>query len=191
LSGRTVRTWLALLSPVALAACASYVPPSPLPPEPVARDLPASYDRARAAASGVASAGAFAAEAVQPPQGTLTLGFRIGDAAPFVDCGDMVDRWTGRTTPALLGLGFDAASLAGTANISVKPAGANQASVAVSGQYALDVYRIDPVGMRVRITEFRFGSLSSDTRRVGLLVLTCRSSERIERALVDDIAARL
>ena len=55
----------------------------------------------------------------------------------------------------------------------------------------LGVYRVDPIGVRVQIAEFRFDSASTDTRRVGLGLVTCRASHALERALLDQVAARV
>jgi hypothetical protein len=189
MNARRARKIAPILPVATLAACTTYIPPSPPPPLPLSRDLPASYDRAWSAAMRVADTDFFETKTAEKANGRLTLRFRTRDPSAYVDCGGTANGSAGRPTPALQGLGFDSAFLEGTANVEISNAGRGAAAVRVDDQYTLGVYSIDPIGMRTRIAEFRFGSDSSDTRRVGLLLVTCRSSRSFERRLLDQLAA--
>ena len=186
-----VRAVLRLLPAAALTACAAYAPPAPVPPTALSRDLPAPFERVWNAAMQVADTAPFQAQAVGTANGVITSDFRTDTPAAYVDCGAVESRWNVQTTPALLGLGFDAAFLEATATIGIRAEGGNRAAVRVEDRYALGVYRIDPIGTRIRIAEFRFDSGSADTRRIGLRWVTCRASRAIERRFLDQIAARL
>jgi hypothetical protein len=188
---RAIRTLARLLPVAAVAACATYVPPLPAPPQEFSRDFAVPYDQAWAAAMRAADAGAFRTEAADKADGSITLGFWTRDPAGLVDCGATGSGPAGAATLALRGLGFDAAFLQGTAHIEVRRGAGGRATVRVGDQYRLGVYRIDPIGLREKIAEFRFTSSSADTRRVGLLLVTCRASHEFERALLDQVAARI
>lgn len=188
---RPMRHVLRWLPVAALAACAAYVPPAPLPPQAFSRDLAAPYERVWSAALQAGDTSLLHTEATDRADGSITLGFWTRDPAAYVDCGKTAGGSGGATTPALLGLGFNSAFLEGTAHVEIRPDAAGRATVQVADQYRLGVYRVDPIGVRVQIAEFRFDSASTDTRRVGLGLVTCRASHALERALLDQVAARV
>jgi hypothetical protein len=175
---------------VPLAACANYASPAPAAPPSLSRELPASFDRAWSAITGVTGGGFFEIATSDKVGGQMALAFATRDPAPYVDCGSTAG-WRGRTRPALAGLGFNSAALQATADISLRPEGTDTTRIEVSDRYALGVYRLDPIGNRIKITEWDFGSGAAATQRVGFDHVTCRPSYEFERRLLDQVAARL
>jgi hypothetical protein len=173
-----------------VAACATYVPPAPAPPEAFSRDLPASYDRTWSAVTYVAGASFFKIKAFEKASGLMTLDFDLKDVVPYVDCGSAVNSTTHQTSPALLALGFSAVSLEGTANINIRSEGRRRTAIQFNSQYTLSGYKPDGYGNLVRVAQWQFNSGSSDTQNIGVMVV-CRPSYKIERDFLNEVSARL
>jgi hypothetical protein len=182
--------WLALIPPLAVAACATYVPPEPASPEAFSRDLPASYDRTWSALTYVAGASFFKIKAFEKASGLMTLDFDLKEVIPYVDCGSARNSTTHTTTPALLALGLSGVTLDGTANINIMSEGHNRTAIQFNSQYTLDGYRPGPYGEPEKVAEWSFTSGTSDTQNVGVPV-TCRSSYKIESDFLTEVSARL
>ncbi len=173
-----------------LAACATYVPPTPVSPEAFSRDLPASYDRTWSAVTYVAGASFFHIKAFEKASGLMTLDFDLKDVTPYVDCGTAQNSTTHQSTSALFALGLGAVSLSGTANINIRSEGRNRTAIQFNSQSTLSGYRPGPYGTVVKVAEWKFTSGTADTQNLGALV-TCRSSYKIERDFLNEVAARL
>jgi hypothetical protein len=173
-----------------LTACATYVPPPPVAPEAFSRDLKGSYDRTWSAVTYVAGASFFKIKAFEKASGLMTLDFDLKDVTPYVDCGTAQNSTTHTASPALLALGLTSISLEGTANINIRSQGTNRTAIQFNGQYILGGYRPGPYGGLVKVAEWKFTSGSADTQNLGVLV-TCRSSYKIERDFLSEVSARL
>ncbi len=180
----------AVMSLMALASCATYVPPQPAPPEAFSRDLAGSYDRTWSAVTYVAGASFFKIKAFEKASGLMTLDFELKDVAPYVDCGSAVNSTTKQTVPALFALGLNAVSLTGTANINIRSEGPKRTAIQFNSQYELNGYRVDPNGLRVLVATWTFTSGSSDSQNLGVQVV-CRPSYKIERDFLNEVEARL
>ncbi len=181
---------LILVPLLSLAACATYVPPQPAPPEDFSRDMNASYDRTWSAITYVAGASFFKIKAFEKASGLMTLDFDLKDVTPYVDCGTAVNSTTNQTTPALLALGLAGANLSGTANITIRSEGRGRTAVQFNSHYDLEGFNPNGYGGYVKVAEWQFNSGSSDTQHLGVLV-TCRPSYKIEREFLNEVAARL
>jgi hypothetical protein len=182
---------LNLVSLALLGACATYVPPPPATPESFSRDLPGSYDRTWSAVTYVAGASSFKIKAFEKASGLMTVDFDLNDVTPYVDCGTAQNNTTHRASPALLALGFTRVSLEGRANINIRSQGANRTAIQFNSHYTLSGFRPDGVGGLARVAGWTFNSGSSDTQSVGVTPVTCRSSYKIERDFLSEVAARL
>jgi len=191
MAGRRARTCLALLLLTALAACATYVPPTAVSPEEFSQDLPASYGRTWSAVTFVAGASFFKIKAFEKASGLMTLDFELKDVTPYVDCGAARNDTTHQTTPALLALGFAALSLDGTANIDIRAEGPRRTAIQFNSQYTLGGYRPNGYGEMVKVAEWQFTSATTDTQNVNGVLVTCRSSYKIEHDFLTEVAARL
>jgi hypothetical protein len=187
--GNAAKT-LTLASLGLLGACATYVPPPPAEPEAFSRDLRGSYDRTWSAVTYVAGASFFKIKAFEKASGLMTVDFDLRDITPYVDCGTAQNSTTHQATPALLALGLTKISLEGTANVNIRSQGSNRTAIQFNSQYTLDGFRPDPYGGLARVVEWKFNSGSSDTQNLGVLV-TCRSSYKIERDFLNEVSARL
>jgi len=181
---------LVVLALMSLEACATYVPPAPVPRESFSRDLNASYDRTWSAITYVAGASFFKIKAFEKASGLMTLDFELRDVLPYVDCGSAQNSTTHQTTPALLALGFIMVSLQGTANITIRSEG-RRTAIQFNSQYTLDGFRRGPYGELIKAAEWRFTSGSPDAQNVLGTLVTCRSSYKIEGDFLSEVSARL
>ena len=188
--GSKIAPILSVTSLWLLTSCASYVPPPPVPPEAFSRDLRGSYDRTWSAVTYVAGASFFKIKAFEKASGLLTLDFDLKDVTPYIDCGTAQNSTTHTSTPALLALGLSAISLSGTANINIRSQGPSRTALQFNSQYTLEGFRPGPYGGLVKVAEWKFTSGSADTQNLGVLV-TCRSSYKIERDFLNEVSARL
>ena len=176
---------------LALAACATYVPPKPAEPEEFSRDLPAGYDRTWSAITYVAGASFFKIKAFEKASGLMTLDFDLKDVTPYVDCGTADNSATHASSPALLAIGLSAVNLTGTANITARAEGSKKTAVQFNSQYVLEGFRTNLDGLTVKVAEWKFSSGSSDAQNVLGVHVICRPSYKIEHDFLTEVSARL
>ncbi len=185
------RSCLSLVLVLALAGCATYVPPAPAPESDFSKDLDASYDQTWSALTYVAGASFFKIKAFEKASGLMTLDFDLKDVTPYVDCGSMVNKQSGVTEPALTHLLLNGLTLSGTANINIRSEGKKRTAIQFNSQYDLVGYRDNGYGIPVPVIEWKFNSGSSDTEMNFGVPVVCRPSYKIEQDFLTEVEARL
>ncbi len=188
---RTAFRTVALVVLIALARCATYVPPPPATPQDFSRTMNASYDRTWSAITYVAGASFFKIKAFEKASGLMTLDFELKDVLPYVECGGAVNASTHTTQPALLALGFVGFALSGTANITIRSEGARRTEVQFNSHYTLVGFRRDASGVPFAAAQWQFNSGTSDTQNILGTMVVCRPSYKIEHDFLSEVSARL
>lgn len=174
----------------AVGGCAAYVPPGPTPTPALSRDVSASSDRTWRAIAQLAAEKGFTVQSADPASGRMILTFWSTDPSRLVDCGRAIVGPAAAGTPALTGLGFHKTFLTGTTIVSIRPNGPQSTSVQVNDRYSLSGYIVDQYGWPQKLAQWDFGSGSSDTERVGVRLVTCRSAHVLGPDLLGGVAAQ-
>jgi len=68
---------------------------------------------------------------------------------------------------------------------------ARRTAIQFNSQYTLGGYRPNGYGEMVKVAEWQFTSATTDTQNVNGVLVTCRSSYKIEHDFLTEVAARL